>query len=328
MVKRGEILFGKDESTQPRQKALLQVDTSRQLSSIIQDAKKGKYYTDQLGIEFPYCHPVSLYEELLGGTSIESETLFLDYFSGSGTTGHAVINLNREDGGKRKYILVEMGTYFNTVTKLRIEKVVYSEGWKDGKPTNRKGSSHCFRYMRLEGYEDTLNNLRMERSAAQSALLEEEHFGHDYMLHYMLGHESRESLLNLDMFKRPFGHTLRITENNETTEQEVDLVETFNYLIGLVVKSVEDIRGTIVVQGALLSDDKVLIIWRDVEQMDNKALDEFFRKLDINTRDTEFRRIYVNGDNNLQNLRTDDETWKVTLIEEEFGKRMFECKDV
>jgi adenine-specific DNA-methyltransferase len=130
------------------------------------------------------------------------------------------------------------------------------------------------------------------------------------------------------MFKRPFGHTLRITENNETTEQEVDLVETFNYLIGLVVKSVEDIRGTIVVQGALLSDDKVLIIWRDVEQMDNKALDEFFRKLDINTRDTEFRRIYVNGDNNLQNLRTDDETWKVTLIEEEFGKRMFECKDV
>lgn len=36
---------------------------------------------------------------------------FLDYFAGSGTTGHAVINLNREDGGNRKYILVEMGEY-------------------------------------------------------------------------------------------------------------------------------------------------------------------------------------------------------------------------
>ncbi len=279
---------------------------------------------------FSFPKPVELVKKLLGviinGFEL-LDSIFIDYFAGSGTTGHAVINLNR-DGGKRKYILVEMGTYFNTVTKPRIQKVVYSKEWKEGKPVGRDGISHCFKYMRLEGYEDTLNNLRMERTATQSALLEEEHFGREYMLHYMLGHESRESLLNLTMFKRPFGHTLLITENNEATEQEVDLVETFNYLIGLVVKSVEDIRGTIVVQGALLNGDKVLVIWRDVELMDNKALDAFFRKLDINTRDTEFRRIYVNGDNNLQNLRTDDEQWKVTLIEEEFGKRMFDVKDV
>ena len=39
----------------------------------------------------------------------------LDYFAGSGTTGHAVINLNREDGGRRKFILVEMGEHFDTV---------------------------------------------------------------------------------------------------------------------------------------------------------------------------------------------------------------------
>lgn len=290
-------------------------------------AQLKSFFGDKNGFSFPKAEKLVRDCLVVGGANMENFTC-LDYFSGSGTTGHAVINLNREDGGKRKYILVEMGTYFNTVTKPRIQKVAYSKEWKDGKPVGREGVSHCFKYLRLEGYEDTLNNLRMERSAAQSALLAEEHFGHEYTLHYMLGHESRESLLNLDMFKRPFGHTLLITENNETKEQEVDLVETFNYLIGLVVRSIEDIRGTIVVQGHLLNGDKVLIIWRDVEQMDNKALDAFFLKQAYNTRDTEFRRIFVNGDNNLQNLRTDDEQWKVTLIEEEFGKRMFECKDV
>ena len=58
----------------------------------------------------------------------------LDHFAGSGTTGHAVINLNREDGGQRKFILVEMGDYFDTVLLPRIKKVTFTPEWKDGKP--------------------------------------------------------------------------------------------------------------------------------------------------------------------------------------------------
>jgi len=75
----------------------------------------------------------------------------LDYFAGSGTTAHATISLNREDDGKRKYILVEMGEYFESVLKPRIMKVVYSKDWKDGKPVSREGVSHMFKYMRLDG---------------------------------------------------------------------------------------------------------------------------------------------------------------------------------
>ena len=69
----------------------------------------------------------------------ESGGVVLDYFAGSGTTAHAVINLNREDGGKRKYVLVEMGDYFHTVLLPRIKKVVYSKDWKDGKPASHEG---------------------------------------------------------------------------------------------------------------------------------------------------------------------------------------------
>ena len=94
-------------------------------------------------------------------------SICIDYFAGSGTTCHAIINLNREDEGHRKYILVEMGTYFDTVTKPRIQKVVYSNDWKDGKSLNREGISHYFKYMRLESYEDTLNNLALKQTKTQ-----------------------------------------------------------------------------------------------------------------------------------------------------------------
>lgn len=328
MMDNCEILFGEDESTQPRQKVFLTDDTRRQMSTVLQDAKKGKADTAPLGLDFPYCHPTSIYDELIASVSHNKNEIIIDFFAGSGTSGHSVVNLNRDDNGSRKYILVEMGEYFNTVTMPRIQKVIYSEDWKDGKPINRKGSSHFFKYLRLESYEDTLNNLQLQRSQTQQSLLADPDFGEEYLLHYMLNVESRDSLLNLGLFKRPFGYTLKVTENNALQPQEVDLVETFNYLIGLVVETTQIIKGNVVIEGRNLQGDKILVIWRDVEQTDNAALNEFFKKLNINTKDSEFKRIYVNGDNNLENLRTDGEQWKVVLIEEEFHKRMFDVKDV
>ena len=77
--------------------------------------------------------------------------------------------------------------------------------------------------------------------------------------------------------------------------------------------------------------ENVLIIWRkltgDLEQ-DNLMLDEWFQKNRISTRDFEFDTIYVNGSNNLPNLKLDDENWKVRLIEEEFMKRMWDVEGV
>ena len=169
----------------------------------------------------------------------EKQSTVLDYFAGSGTSGHAVINLNREDYGTRKFILVEMGDYFDTVLKPRILKVVYCDEWKDGKPKNRHtGVSHCFKYLRLEGYEDTLNNLVLQsetirdKTIADIASLQE-----DYLLHYMLDVESKgsQSLLNIDAFNDPTSYVLKVKKpgSDEYIEKAVDLIETFNYLIGL-----------------------------------------------------------------------------------------------
>ena len=251
-----------------------------------------------------------------------SDSFIMDYFAGSGTTGHAIINLNREDGGKRKYILCEMGEYFDTVTKPRIQKVIYSKDWKGGKPVSREGSSHCFKYIRLEQYEDTLNNLII-----QPVDISKDHaeFYGGYMLGYMLDIETRDSLFNMKWFRNPWNMKLRITRQNETREEHIDVIETFNYLIGLnVISILHPKKGICTVEGVTRRGERSLVIWRDCDTVDNEALNDFFRRMSYSTRDTEFDRIYVNGDNNLENLRTDEEQWKVVLTEEEFAKRMFE----
>jgi adenine-specific DNA-methyltransferase len=270
-------------------------------------------------------YPKSLYavmDALIIGANKNSS--ILDFFAGSGTTGHSVINLNREDNGNRKYILVEMGEYFNTATKPRIQKVIYSDIWKEGKPTTKNGVSQIFKYFKLESYEDALNNLEFKKTEEQQKTLEfHPEAKEDYMINYSLDVESQGSLLNIDTFSTPFDYKLKIATSSvgETKDTAIDLVETFNYLLGLVVKRIELLKGYLVVEGRNLKKEKILIIWRDGQS--SEELNEFFKKMDWSVYDREFDTIYVNGDNNLDNLRKDEDHYKVKLIEQEFKSLMF-----
>jgi len=272
---------------------------------------------------FSYPKPTQLISNLIKST-LYNEGIFLDYFAGSGTTGHGIINLNREDNGKRKYLLVEMGEYFESITKPRIQKVIYSDSWKEGKPTTKNGVSQIFKYFKLESYEDTLNNLEFKKTKEQDEALDL--YGEakeDYILNYSLDVESQSSLLNIDTFSTPFDYKLKIATSSvgETKDTNIDLVETFNYLLGLVVKRIELLKGYLVVEGQNLKKEKILIIWRNGQSSDE--LNEFFKKMDWSVYDREFDTIYVNGDNNLDNLRLDEDHFKVKLIEQEFKKLMF-----
>lgn len=281
------------------------------------------------GQQEKFSYPKSVYavEDCLRVSGMQSKSIALDYFAGSGTTGHAVINLNREDNGNRKYILCEMAEYFNSVTKPRIEKVIYSEDWKDGKPVSRKGISQCFKYIRLEQYEDTLNNLQPKN---QRLDFDNENgkgdFEETYFLRYMLDTETKGNLFNLEWFKNPFAMSIKTTKDNELVDTHADMVETFNYLIGLNVETLRYPKdGYCVVEGIThIGNERTLVIWRNCNKVSNEDLNEFFRKQAYCTTDSEFDKIYVNGDNTLPNIKTDEEHWKVVLIEEEFKKRMYE----
>jgi adenine-specific DNA-methyltransferase len=178
-----------------------------------------------------------------------------------------------------------------------------------------------------------LNNLELKRTEAQDDLLRQHApLRDDYLLRYQLNVESAgsASLLAVAQFANPFAYQLKIATGSvgESRPVNVDLVETFNYLIGLRVGHVDIIRGFKVVQGLNPDSEKVLVIWRNVAEKPNPDLDAFFQKQGYNTKDQEFALIYVNGDNNLENLKRPDETWKVRRIEDEFKRLMFDVQDV
>jgi adenine-specific DNA-methyltransferase len=64
----------------------------------------------------------------------DKSSIILDSFAGSGTTGHAVLNLNKQDGGDRKFILLEMEDYAKDITAERIKRVIKGYGNTDGIP--------------------------------------------------------------------------------------------------------------------------------------------------------------------------------------------------
>lgn len=324
------VFFGKDETTVPCRKSFLKETEYESPSTVIYlDNRvsttliKNLFNNKKVFNNPKYYLLIGRLLRLIGDT----ESMFMDAFAGSGTTGHAVIYLNREDKGNRKYILCEMAEYFNSVTKPRIEKVIYSEDWKDGKPVSRKGISQCFKYIRLEQYEDTLNNLQPKN---QRLDFDNENgkgdFEETYFLRYMLDTETKGDLFNLEWFKNPFAMSIKTTKDNELVDTHVDMVETFNYLIGLNVETLRYPKdGYCVVEGTThIGNERTLVIWRNCNKVSNEDLNEFFRKQAYCTTDSEFNKIYVNGDNTLPNIKTDEEHWKVVLIEEEFKKRMFE----
>lgn len=131
-------------------------------------------------------------------------------------------------------------------------------------------------------------------------------------------------------------------------------METFNWLIGLSVRHLaapqtfaaefdRDSQKRLRLKGRLEEDSAgpwwfrnvtgvlpdgrhTLIIWRKLigePEQDNLVLDEWFDRQGFSTKDLKFGLIYVNGGNNLENLRSLDQTWKVRLIEEDFHRLMF-----
>ena len=249
----------------------------------------------------PFSYPKSLYtviDCIEASLNKKNKGIVLDYFAGSGTTAQAINTLNLSKISL-KYILVEMGSYFYTATLPRVKKSCYQieeKNWLDGKPLTRDtGIPQIIKYMRLESYEDALSNI--EFNSEETGLLSL--FGDDYLIRYMLDLETEGSLLNVAAFSNPFDYKMKITGK-------------FAFMQ---------------IEGTLPNGDRALVIWRIVTPdtvESNAALDAYFLKHRINPQDREYDVIFVNGDNNLENLRTDKEIWKVVMTETEFKRRMFE----
>lgn len=286
-----------------------------------------------------FSYPKSIYavEDCLkvAGANMK-DSFIVDYFAGSATTGHAVLNLNRMDAGKRKFLLIEQGQYFELVTKPRVLKAAFSFQWNEGLPQDNNYQSIVFKTIKLESYEDTLNNIILKKPEFTEDLFSQNSHDlkNDYLVNYMLDAESRNSLLMTDNFRRPFSYMMNIATDSAgaTDRMNIDLVETFNYLIGLHVKSIEfniD-RGYVRIEGNLPTGERTLILWRDCDKIGYEELNKYANRFDLYAKEKTFDVIYINGDHNLPTAFTVDEedgeivrSLKIRQIEPEFLNLMF-----
>ena len=252
------------------------------------------FLTNMLGDSLAFMFPKSIHiiEDCLRVSSLCQNDTVLDYFGGSGTTAHAVINLNRQDDGKRKYILIEMGHHFNTVLKPRVIKAIYAEKWKDAKPLSRESHlSQIIKYQRIESYEDALNNI--EFSEREKSLFNEN------LLSYWLRSETRESstFLNIAELQNPFSYQLNIIDGLQVQTQTVDLPETFNYLLGISVQTRQcfynDDRRYLIYRGTV-GQKTVVIIWRETKDWDEQDWERDYHFIQEQELTEGASEVYVN----------------------------------
>lgn len=245
--------------------------------------------------------PVRLLSQVILVGDKDLNGCILDFFAGTGGTALATLAQNRKPVSvnqnipddeipvvdakwsdekicpSRNYILVELSDVFTKLLKPRVEKFVYSDSWKNGIPQNTDGQSHIFKYMELEQYEDTLDNIafRDQDRTIQVSLFS----SNDYLLNYSLDFETKESScrLNVQTMKTPFSYNLRTRRENgfEDVAKDadgfrtltVDLVETFNYLLGLHVekRAARQNNGNTyrIIHGKTRNEKQVTIIWRN-----------------------------------------------------------------
>jgi len=259
----------------------------------------GRIVEDLFGRKaYAYPKPVSLIRSLVRAGAGPNDSV-LDFFAGSGTTGQAVISLNRSDGGSRRFVLVETASGFDCALLPRMQKVLYSPEWKDGKPKRLPTkeevdrSPRLVKVLRLEGYEDALHNLvtvgttkrEGPRATAYKAKLGEDAYRLGYLVRLPL--EASASMLNLSALEHPFRYMIEVLTEDGPRPETVDLVETFNFLYGLHVARLEtwindkDLpapqgaasrqaggRRYRVVKARDRAERRVLVLWRDMEGLD------------------------------------------------------------
>ena len=218
-----------------------------------------------------------------------------------------------------------MGEYFDTVLLPRIKKVTFSPEWKDGRPKRAatpeeaERSPRIVKYMRLESYEDALDGIGFDEDAGRLNL-EESIDG--YLLKYMLRWETKQSetLLNAAMLTRPFDYRLRVYAQGETRERTADVAETFNYLLGLNVRTRrvydDDGRRYLVYRGETREAPgrSVAVIWRETEGWTDEDFARDRKFVSEKVLDGGADTVYVNGNSVIPGAKAIEPLFKARMF--------------
>jgi adenine-specific DNA-methyltransferase len=269
-----------------------------------------------------FSYPKSIYAvaDSIQTMNVPDNGLVLDYFPGSGTTFHATQFLNQQDSGDRKCVLIEQGGYIYSVIIPRIKKIAYTFDWKDGCPKDgsMNGLGVFFKYQRLEQYEEALENIAFTApaGATQMALKLD-----SYIPKYFLEFETKgsQTLVNTAAMHDPWDYKLKVWDGfTYDTEQAVDLVETFNYLIGLHMQKciTKELHGRKYqfVYGNNNANKNILVVWRSVKDWkidDYKADSEVLKEELANY---QYDLLYINDQAHIEDYQPIEEVFKNKML--------------
>ena len=264
-----------------------------------------------IGVNFTTQQPEKLIKRIVQMTSSNDRDIVMDFFLGSGTTLSVAHKLGR------RWIGIEMGDHFWTVILPRMKRVLaYDESGisrdEDVKRTyNKETAGGFFKYHTLEQYEDALENIEFEKPEPTLYDLP------DYFVKYMLEWETKGSrtFLNIREVKDPYNYRLKVIEDYQQREVRVDLIETFNYLLGLHVskyRTVEDNGRRYIFIFGKKDSRKVAVVWRSLE---NISLERDKEVIEQNIKDFNPEDVYINGDALVKGFKPIEPTFKSLMFE-------------
>jgi len=163
----------------------------------------------------------NVYDCLHASVADKKDALILDYFSGSGTTADAIIRMNKDDDGRRKFILTEIGQHFYDVIIPRLKKLCVSLNYKKGILQDKNGNSLFLKYYELEQYEDALKKAVYNSNEKELENID-----------FFLSEKQAKVALDIDLKKEKARFVF------EKLYPDVDIAETISNLFGKKIKKI------------------------------------------------------------------------------------------
>lgn len=269
--------------------------------------------------KFDFPKSIHAVKDSLESMTYKPNAWFMDYFGGSGTTFHATLLMNNEDNGNRKCFLMEQGKYVDTVIIPRIKKVAFSVDWSKGIPVSKEKGPGCFfKYQRLEQYEESLENIAF--NASEDAMQKALEFN-QYIPKYFLEFETKDSqtLVNTAAMQDPWDYKLKVWNGfTYDTEQAVDLVETFNYLIGLhmqkcITKEINNQKYQFII-GHNNANKKIAVVWRSVKDWKLEDYKADATALKEELKSFTYDLLYINDQAHIEGYQPIEEVFKNKML--------------
>lgn len=314
LVKDHRMAFGDDENKVPQQKRFIHEVETNVSKSVFTDYSDGEKQTSAMfgktGLFLAPKHTNFVSRFIIQGSNPDS--IVVDCFGGSGSTAHAVMETNKIEKSRRQFITVETNAYFDTLIIPRLKKVAVANKWQVGNPKDLDGAGVFMKVLKLEQYEETLENCVLQsnqamdvearmQAVAQLAALPELY--REQYLNTLVHFAERESPALLadipnDWLANPFSFSLQIQQADGTfVHHPVDLPETFSLWLGQTVDSIKtfDYQGS---KRLLVQGSGITCYWRDLPELAAMTEDYVTGDMALLAQHSDTHgKLYINGIN-------------------------------